>query len=574
MSTAERHTALLGHETLGMVLYFLKTYPGRSMRMVACLLVSGVVEGLGIAAILPLVAMATGVETDSSLARAVATGLGVVGLEPTLGVLLTFVVVGMAFKGLFLWLALNHVGYAIAQCAADLRLELIDDLLHARWSYFTSQPTGDLAAAISREATVASNAYRNTAMAIASLIQVAVYATLALLVSWQTALLALAAGGLITLILHKLVEVTRRAGHRQTVLVKSLLTRMVDALNGIKPIKAMARDEHLMPFLQAETQGLNEAQRLKVIASQSLATFQEPLLVLIMAIGLFVALRYLTAPFATLLVLAFLFSRIVNQVNVFLRYVQALAVGESAFWSLREAMQKARSARETHTGRRPPPPLEEGIELDNVSFAYDDQPVLRGVSCTIPSGRLAAIIGPSGCGKTTLADLLLGLHHPAAGVIRVDGIPFDEIDLRAWRRTIGYVPQEMFLFHDTIEKNVTLGDPALDTAAINAALQAAGAWEFIEALPDGIHTIVGEHGSKLSGGQRQRIALARALAARPRLLILDEVTTALDPETEAAICRTLAALRGRATIVAISHQPAVVNVADVVYRLANGSIAE
>jgi ATP-binding cassette subfamily C protein len=149
----------------------------------------------------------------------------------------------------------------------------------------------------------------------------------------------------------------------------------------------------------------------------------------------------------------------------------------------------------------------------------------------------------------------------------------DQVDLWEWRRTIGYVPQEPFLLHDTALWNVTLGDPELSEADAEAALRAAGAWEFVTELPQGMHSSVGERGTALSGGQRQRIAIARALAHRPKLLILDEVTSALDPENEAAMSRTLQGFRGRLTILAISHQPAVVEAADRIYRIQNGEVS-
>jgi ATP-binding cassette subfamily C protein len=166
--------------------------------------------------------------------------------------------------------------------------------------------------------------------------------------------------------------------------------------------------------------------------------------------------------------------------------------------------------------------------------------------------------------------LIVGLHRPSRGCVLIDDVPLDEIDLRAWRQRIGYVPQEMFLFHDTVYHNVALGDPSIDRSAVREALEAAGAWDFVAQLPGMLDAVLGERGSKLSGGQRQRIAIARALVHRPRLLVLDEVTTALDPDTEAGICATLRALRGRVTVLTISHQPAMVEAADLVYRLDGG----
>ena len=148
------------------------------------------------------------------------------------------------------------------------------------------------------------------------------------------------------------------------------------------------------------------------------------------------------------------------------------------------------------------------------------------------------------------------------------------MDIRKWRRLIGYIPQESLLLHDSVFNNVTLGDPDLGEDDAIAALRAAGSWEFVKALPKGIHSIVGERGGKLSGGQRQRIAIARAIVHQPELLVLDEATSALDPRTEEAICTTLRQLRGDLTIVTISHQPAMAKISDRVYQIRDGKILE
>jgi ATP-binding cassette subfamily C protein len=181
-------------------------------------------------------------------------------------------------------------------------------------------------------------------------------------------------------------------------------------------------------------------------------------------------------------------------------------------------------------------------------------------------------MGPSGAGKTTIADLIIGLLRPQEGEVLIDNVPLEQVDLTQWRRMIGYVPQESFLLHETVLWNVTLGDPEVNESDAEAALRAAGAWEFVAELPQQIHSSVAERGMALSGGQRQRIAIARALARRPKLLILDEVTSSLDPQAEAAICQTLQGLRGQLTILAISHQPAVVEAADRIYRIQNSEV--
>jgi ATP-binding cassette subfamily C protein len=172
-------------------------------------------------------------------------------------------------------------------------------------------------------------------------------------------------------------------------------------------------------------------------------------------------------------------------------------------------------------------------------------------------------------------DLVTGLIRPQAGEVYIDDVPMARINLQHWRRQLGYVPQESLLLHDTVFMNVTLGDPAFGPTEVESALRAAGAWDFITRMPDGMYTLVGERGARLSGGQRQRIMLARALVHRPALLILDEATAALDPPTEAAICATLRQLvDGDMTILAISHQPAILEVAERVYRVQDGGAVQ
>jgi ATP-binding cassette subfamily C protein len=190
----------------------------------------------------------------------------------------------------------------------------------------------------------------------------------------------------------------------------------------------------------------------------------------------------------------------------------------------------------------------------------------------IPAKSLTTIVGPSGTGKTTFIDLIIGLYRPVSGTVYLDEVPLAEINLEQWRQKLGYVPQEQILLHDSIMINVTFGDPALTQADAEAALRAAGAWEFVSAMPEGMDSSVGERGVKLSGGQRQRIMIARALAHKPEVLILDEPTSALDPENEKLICRTLQDLAKNYTVLAISHQTALAEVADQTYRLENGQV--
>jgi ATP-binding cassette subfamily C protein len=167
-------------------------------------------------------------------------------------------------------------------------------------------------------------------------------------------------------------------------------------------------------------------------------------------------------------------------------------------------------------------------------------------------------------------DLITGLLISQKGRVSIDETTLDVVDMKSWRRMIGYVPQETLLLHDTVLVNVTLGDIKLTENDVENALRDAGAWDFVVKMADGIHTVVGERGTRLSGGQRQRITIARALVHKPELLILDEATSALDPDSEIEICQTLRQLSDKLTVLAISHQTALLDAADRAYRLEGG----
>jgi ATP-binding cassette subfamily C protein len=221
-----------------------------------------------------------------------------------------------------------------------------------------------------------------------------------------------------------------------------------------------------------------------------------------------------------------------------------------------------------------PPSFSREIMLDRITFAYDERPVLRDASLRIAKGDFLTLVGSSGSGKTTTIDLLIGFYQPQAGRILIDGVDLRELNLSAWRRFVGYVPQDAFLFHDTVRRNITLGDPTITDEQVWRVLSLAGAHEFVNGIAGGLDAVLGERGSRISGGERQRIGLARALVYAPPLLILDEVSSALDLDTERAICHTLSALPGTVTIVAVSHRPGFLEAASRVVRLQDGGFME
>jgi ATP-binding cassette subfamily C protein len=555
-----------------------RKYPWQSVIMLLALLLAGVAEGIGLSALLPLVSTVVGSQAGagasaavsaSGLEKTVTETLSTLGLTPNLATLLAVFVLTILLKNGLVLVAKKRVGYTVAHVVTDLRLVLLRALLVARWEYFLRQPDGAIVNAMLSETARTSKAYQSGATIVALVIQMLVYVGVALLVSWEATLISLATGLIVAYMLKHFINKARRAGTRQTKLYRSLNRHLVDTLQSLKPLKAMARENQADALLEKKTTNLNKALQKQVLSKELLKAIQEPLLTILMAIGLYIVLVYWRLPLATTMVLAFLLARIVKQVNKVQQHYQAMVIPESAYWSLLETIQATELAHETVLGSQVPS-LKDAVRLDRVSFAYKEDRILRKASLTFPSGLLTALIGPSGVGKTTIADLVTGLIRPQQGEVWIDDLPLAKVDLKKWRKMIGYVPQETLLLHDTVFFNVSLGDPQLSEQDVEYALRAAGAWEFVLKMPRKMYSSVGERGGMLSGGQRQRVAIARALVHKPKLLILDEPTSALDPESEAAICETLSQLRGEITILAISHQPTIMNVADRAYQLHDG----
>jgi ATP-binding cassette, subfamily B, bacterial MsbA len=215
------------------------------------------------------------------------------------------------------------------------------------------------------------------------------------------------------------------------------------------------------------------------------------------------------------------------------------------------------------------------IKLEKVDFAYrPDRPVLQGVDLTVKKGELIALVGPSGSGKTTLAALLLRFYDPREGAVRIDGHDLKDVTFHSLRRQIGLVTQETMLFNDTVRHNLAYGKPDAAEAEIVAAAKAANAWEFIEKLPQGLDTLVGERGILLSGGQKQRLAIARAILKNPPILVLDEATSALDAQSERLVQEAMDRLMKDRTAVVIAHRLATVKNATRIVVLEHGRIVE
>jgi len=570
----ERTDAVPREAALALLRHFLVAYPSRSMTVIALLSVAGLAEGVSVLALLPFVqfAFAGDGAPAGGVSRIISRSLSVVGLTPSIGSFLLVIVIGICVKAAITLIAMKDVGYAVGRLMTDLRHRLIAALMNAQWSYFVGRPLGVFANSIGAETIRAGVTYQLSARLAAACIQAVVYGAVTVVVSWKVALFAVIAGIVGAIAFRKVVASAHRSGVQQTDLMRSLAVRTTDVLQGIKAIKAMGAEKSASPLLDQEISELDQAQRNQIWSGEFLRVAQEPVLAFFLAVGIYGAVEIGGESLPTLMVVAVLFYRLFNRFQVMQELYQQVGVGSSAYWSIYRLCEETEREGEWNSSTNVPSGYVPRIELAAVSFGYGGKNVLSDISLRVEPGEFLAVSGPSGGGKTTLLDVVSGLLSPEIGHVLVDGHDLKDLDLRSWRGRIGYVPQEMLLLHDTIYRNVCLGDEKISRARAEGALRAAEVWEAVASLPEGLDTMVGERGSRFSGGQRQRISLARALARQPAVLLLDEITAALDKETERDVCETLRQIAGGMTIIAVSHQREVARVADRVVRLEDGKL--
>lgn len=351
-------------------------------------------------------------------------------------------------------------------------------------------------------------------------------------------------------------------------------------LQGIKTVLVHGKSRHFMDRALEHSARIGHFSSKVPIYSNGPRYLIEPIAFGgLMAVVVFLALRgrSFSDILPNLTVMAFAGYRLLPALQLLYAQLVTVAANNYTLKQLEEEILEIEKLVPVATAAASAAPLtfQNKLRLEQISFQYAaaTAPVLKDFSLEIAKNESVGIAGSSGSGKSTLVDLILGLHQPQSGVIRVDDEPLTAKNLDAWRRMIGYVPQDIYLLDDTIEANITFGiDPKdVDKSALREAALGAQILDFIEKeLPQGMHTAVGERGVRLSGGQRQRIGLARALYHRPQVLILDEATSALDHQTELAVMETIHRLQGTLTIITIAHRLSTLERCDRVIRLESG----
>ena len=553
--------------------------PRRSALVLLLLLVATATEALGLVTIVPLLHVAGfggELAAQGSLGAAVGRAADGLGVELTLPLVLgAFLVLGAA-RSAAGWqrdvqLAALRFGFE-----AGLRRRLFLAAAAAAWPLLVRQRRSDLVHVLANEVLRAGDgAQRLLQLAVAAAAVLAQF-TVALVVSPLVAFAGLLAGAGLLLAGGPLLRRSEALGRRITGAGRALHAGVTEFLGGLKLAKSVNAEAR---YVEDFTGNLRELRRRQIGTVATAATARaifDAGAAAVLAVLVWVAVRRAGLTPAELVVVAFVFARVMLAARAIPEHLQGLAADLAAWRHALAQERDLRSGAETDGAPGLPPlPLRRELTVRGVSFAYDaapGRPALASVDLAIPAGALVAVTGPSGAGKTTLADVLLGLLAPRTGEILVDGLPLAAASQRRWRRAVGYAPQEAYLLHDTIRANLLWARTDAPEADLWRTLRLAAADRFVAALPRGLDTVAGDRGARFSGGERQRLALARAFLGEPALLVLDEATSQLDADTERSVLTGFRSLAGRTTVVAVTHRPALMEIADLVVVLEAGRV--
>lgn len=545
--------------------------------MALCLLatIAGLLEGIGISTAAPLLA-SMGVEGGKSglIHELTGTIMGVIGLDPSpmgFGLLLVGLVFLAALFGLTqAWVAVRlQTNYVLSW-----QDDLMRSYQNSHWSFIRGQSTGDLVGSVVTETGRLGGAYYQSVLLITVGIHLIIYLTIGFLLSPAICLIVLAGGITLFLIARPLLRRASVFGARITKATLNLQTLLSDRFAAAKVIKAFDSGDAFHKDFQGEAKSLRDATAANAFDMQIAKAINDFGSALLVVTVLLVGYMVLGVGAASMLVVLAIFIRIIPKLSAAQQCLQTISQVLPAFSLVRQMHNQAIGEMEKGGIAKPNLTDPVGIKFKGLTVSYDNEPVLSGLNLDIQSGTFVALVGASGEGKTTLVDVLLGLVKTEEGVVEIDAIPLNELELSHWRRSIGYMSQSVPVITGSIRDNIRFGRDYIDERAIEEAVEQASLKDFISNRSEGLGTLISAGGNEISGGELQRMGLARALAGKPKLLILDEVSSALDVESERAVMEEIKRFKGKMTIIAIAHRLSTIRHADTIHVMAGGEIKE
>ncbi len=511
------------------------------------------------------------------IAESVASIFTTVGIRPTLLVILGFYVFITVIHSLLKrWE--NSVSLTLQyEFVVHLRQRLYGAIANTNWLFFVRSRASDFTHALTLEMERVGAATYYLLNLIVTAIVAIVYILFAIKLSALITGLVFLCGGILLLLLKGKTKIAQENGEGLSDAMSSLYAAVTEHLGGMKIAKSYGAEGRHAEMFGRLTEQVRHFYAHAVQNQAEVNYWFNIGSVLILSLILFVSFQVLSIQTAGVLLLLYLFARVMPKLSSIQQNFQSFINMLPSFIRITGMQQRCEAAAEPKIDKIEKLKFQHSIQFDKVCFSYDDQgksPVIINLDLVLKAGETAAIVGPSGAGKSTIADLVMGLISPNQGQIFLDGMELTADQMKAWREQIGYVPQDTFLFHDTLRANLLWAKPDASEEEINQALKLAAANEFVSGLPEAIEANLGDRGVLLSGGERQRIALARALLREPSLLILDEATSSLDSENEKRIQNAIENLHGQVTILLISHRLSTIRGADVIHVMEEGRLVE
>lgn len=500
------------------------------------------------------------------------------GPQYTLSVMIIAIILLFLLKNLFNYWANYFITFLRNGVLRDLRDKLYKKTVELPVSYFSEKRKGDIMARISSDVLEIQHSFLSILELIVREPLTIIFMLVSMfIISPKLTLFVLTFIPVSGFIISKVGKSLKRKSDRAQKEQGLFLSLIEETLGGLKIIKSFNSENRFYKRFQESTDRFYKYSN-KVLHRQNLSSPLSEFLGILVIGGLLLYGGRLVLSEGVLSGAAFisymgLAYGVLTPAKALSKAYYGVKKGDAAAERVLEVLQQPNSI-EDHENAIEKSSFENQIEIQNCSFKYEDDYVLKNFSLTVPKGKSIALVGQSGSGKSTMANLLNRFYDVTEGCIKMDGVDIKDIKLYSLRSLIGLVTQDSVLFNDTVKGNLLLGNPNAGDDEIIEALKVANAWEFVNALPEGMDTNIGDNGNKLSGGQKQRLSIARAVLKNPPVMILDEATSALDTESERLVQQALENMMYNRTSLVIAHRLSTIQKADLIVVMQKGEIAE